>query len=322
VEQLESIIREIRSLIEAIDADTALYEEMSFRDRVEALDLLESDVVERIEGLRLIDERSEALRGLRQYAERVRERLEEGNEGLFRGLRQDFASGNYSGVELRRRMLGYAGIGSDGGRDGEEGYDCLDALVNGLLLTEDAPEEVRQREPEMVFYQPTPARIVLEMVEKADLRPDDVFYDIGSGLGQVAILVHLLSGVRVKGVEVEPAYCDYARRCANGLNLSQVEFANVDAREADYSDGTVFFLYTPCEGRMLERVLERLEDESRKRSIRLHTYGPCTLQVSRQRWLRRVDQNGSEANRLATFRALGRGPGSTESSPAPDLARR
>jgi precorrin-6B methylase 2 len=159
-------------------------------------------------------------------------------------------------------------------------------------------------------------------VERADFRQGDVFYDIGSGLGQVSILVHLLSGVQAKGVEVEPAYCDYARRCARGLNLSQVEFINVDAREADYSDGTVFFLYTPFEGKMLEQVLERLKNESRTRRIRLYTYGPCTLQVTRQRWLERVDQNGNQVHRLAIFRTPERGPGSAPSPHAPDQASR
>jgi SAM-dependent methyltransferase len=156
----------------------------------------------------------------------------------------------------------------------------------------------------MWFYQPTPARIVLELAEKADFQPHDVFYDIGSGLGQVAILVHLLSQVWAKGVEFEPAYCDYARRCARELNLSQVAFINADARAADYSDGTAFFLYTPFEGKMLERVLEKIKDESVGRDIRLYTYGPCTLQVARQGRLERLDQNGSEVYRLAIFKNI------------------
>jgi hypothetical protein len=114
--------------------------------------------------------------------------------------------------------------------------------------------------------------------------------------------MHLLSGVRARGVEVEPAYCHYARRCARELSLSQVEFINADAREADYSDGTIFFLYTPFEGRMLEQVLERLKHESKKRRIQLCTYGPCTPQVARQKWLERGDQNSTRADRLAAFR--------------------
>jgi len=154
----------------------------------------------------------------------------------------------------------------------------------------------------MVFYQPTPARIVLQLVDRAGFLQHDVFYDIGSGLGQVSILVHLLSGIRAKGVEFEPTYCDYARRCARGLNLPEVQFINADAREADYSDGTIFFMYSPFEGRMLERVLERLRHESAKRSIRLCTYGPCTQQVNRQSWLECLDDNGIRVDRLAMYR--------------------
>ena len=298
---MDSIIGEVRSNIEAIEAHTALYEETNFSDRAEALDFLESDAIDRIDGQLLKDGWSEALTSLKQHAETVRTRLEGVDESLFRRLRQDIASGNCASAELRRRLARYAGGASSGGRQADEGYDNLDALVSGLLLTEVAPEGASPREPEMVFYQPTPARIVLEMVERSDFRQHDVFYDIGSGLGHVSILVHLLGGIRAKGVEVEPAYCSYARRCARGLNLSQVQFINVDAREADYSDGTIFFLYTPFKGRMLERVLDRLRHESTKRRIRLCTYGPCTLQVAQQRWLERLDQNSVQENRLAMF---------------------
>ncbi len=304
---MDSIIREIRSSIEAREGHAALFVETNFSDRADALDFLESDVIDRIEGLLLKDGWSKALTSLQHYAETVRTRLEGVDEGLFRKLRQNIASGNYTSAELRRRIAGYGGGASSGGSPADEGYDNLDALVNGLLLTEVAPEGPSQRDPDMLFYQPTPARIVLEMVERADFRQHDVFYDIGSGLGQVSILVHLLSGIRTKGVEIEPSYCDYARGCAGRLNLSQVQFINVDAREADYSDGTIFFLYTPFVGRMLDRVLERLKHESKKRRIRLYTYGPCTLHVTRQRWLERLDQNGIQVNRLAIFRTPRRG---------------
>jgi len=305
---LETIIREIRSNIEAIEDHTALYEETNFGERSEALDFLDSDVIDRIEGLLLKDGLSEALTNLEQYAETVKTRLEGVDESLLQRLRQDIASGNCTGAELRQRIAGYAGDASEGGRQADEGYDSLDALVNGLLLTEPAPEGPRQRDPEMFLYQPTPARIVLEMVDTADFRQHDVFYDIGSGLGQVSILVHLLTGIRAMGVEVEPAYCDYAKRCASGLNLSQVQFITVDAREADYSDGTIFFLYTPFEGGMLDRVLERIRHVSMRGRIRLYTYGACTLQVTRHKWLSRLDQNGDQVNRLAMFTSPHREP--------------
>ena len=286
--------------MEARENHPALYVEANFRDRGEALDFLEF-AVDRIEGLLLRDGKSETLTSLQCYAETVRTRLERVDEALFRRLRQEIASGNYTSAKLAQRITEYAGPAARGGSQAEEEYDTLDALVNGFLLTEDAPEGFSQRDPEMIFYQPTPARIVLEMVERMDFRPDDLFYDIGSGLGQVAILVHFLTGIRTKGVEIEPAYWGYARRCAKRLNLSPVQFISGDARAADYADGSVFFLYTPFVGEMLDQVLERLRQLSTQRRIRLCTYGPCTLQVARQRWVEPLDQNSAQVNRLAIF---------------------
>jgi SAM-dependent methyltransferase len=155
----------------------------------------------------------------------------------------------------------------------------------------------------MVYYQPTPARVILELVEKADIGGGDVFYDLGSGLGQVPILVNLLTGARAVGVEFEPAYCEHAQECARRMNLSQVAFVNLDARVADYADGTVFFMYTPFEGQLLQEVLGRLRDEARKRVLRVCTYGPCTRQVSGQDWLWPVGQRAERVYELAVFRS-------------------
>ncbi len=62
-------------------------------------------------------------------------------------------------------------------------------------------------------------------------------------------------------------------------------FINGDARDVDYADGTVFYLYTPFKGSVLQTVLERLRAESQRRRIRVCTYGPGTLEVLPQEWL-------------------------------------
>jgi hypothetical protein len=302
--KLKRILREIRSDLEAVEKQEALYQEASFADRAKAIDWIELHVMDRIEGLLLTSGQGEELAALKRRAEGVERGLEEIDEQLFQRLRAGIRSGHYSGADLKRQLDKYVGraVGEKGQE--EAGYDSLDAFVNGLLRIDVAPQEAREREPEMVFYQPTPARIILELAEKANTNKDDVFYDLGSGLGQVPILIHLLTGVRAVGVEFEPAYCDYAQRCARMLNLSRVAFINVDARQADYSDGTLFFMYTPFEGRMLQDVLGKLRTESQQRTIWIYTYGPCTPQVSSQRWLERIDRGASHEYRLAIFRSI------------------
>jgi hypothetical protein len=303
--KLQMVIYEIQSDIEAIERNSALFKETNFDSRVEAIEYIEFNIIDRIDGLFQTINQPEELTTLKQCAERVKNQLEEIDDNLFQRLRADIREGGCTGTALKGLIDEYVGCNSRGSRQQDEiGYDSLDVFINDLLLINTVPIETKDREPEMVYYQQTPARIILELVEKAHLTGEDVFYDLGSGLGQVPILVYLLSGVTAKGVEFEPAYCDYARACAAELNLSRIEFINVDARDADYSDGTVFFIYTPFKGKLLQEVLERLRGESRRRMIKLFTYGPCTPQVSRQSWLKCVDQNEAHIYKLGVFRSL------------------
>ena len=63
--KLESVIHEIQSEIEVIASSEALYEEANFNDRVEAIDFIEFDIVERIERLLLKEDQVQELAALK-----------------------------------------------------------------------------------------------------------------------------------------------------------------------------------------------------------------------------------------------------------------
>lgn len=295
------IIYEIQTAIEAIQKNAVLYQETNFDRRAEAIDSIEFYIIDRIEGLLPTSHPPEELLAIKQKAERVKRQLEAVDERLFQRLRADIRAGASRGADFKALIEAYVGRDASSLRPlDESGYDNLDLFINGLLLSQPIPAETKAREPEMVYYQQTPARIIFELVKKAQLTEGDVFYDLGSGLGQVPILVNLLSGAAAKGIEFEPAYCAYASQCAADLNLSRVAFIQADARTADYSEGTVFFMYTPFEGSMLQEVLARLRKEAQRRRISLFTYGPCTPQVARQSWLKGV---GDHLHKLGTFQS-------------------
>ncbi|OUJ71397.1 hypothetical protein [Hymenobacter crusticola] len=299
------VTRKIQADLEAIERNATLYQELNFNNRVEVLDTLEFHVFDRITGLLQASNFPTELLLLQQRAEAVKRQLEAIDATLFQRLREDIQMGHCRGASLLALINTYVGRGAGGEQaQAEIGYDNLDVFTNGLFPDLAFPSETQEREPEMVFYQKTPARIIFELVEKAQLTSADVLYDLGSGLGHVPILVNLLSGAATKGVEVEPAYCAYASACAAELNLPRVTFIQADARTADYSDGTVFFLYTPFAGRMLQQVLDRLRAEAQGRSIRLFTYGPCTLHLAQQDWLQCVDPAAIDLYKLAEFRSV------------------
>jgi hypothetical protein len=277
---------EILSEIENISNNQNLYQEKNFNARTDVIDYLEFHVIDRLNALIESRDIPDKINSLKEYALKIKSHLEEVNRCMFQRLRSKISQENYRGkilIDLMDKHFDnniHAFFLQD-----TIGYDNLDIFLNGLLDIHDLPGETKNREPEMVYYQKTPARIILELIKRAEFKPQDVFFDLGSGMGQVTILVNILSSVISKGVEFEPAFCSHATACAANLQLNDVEFINTDARYADYSSGTVFFMYTPIKGKMLTDVLQNLNGEAKRRKIRIFTYGPCTPEVAKQNWL-------------------------------------
>lgn len=292
----KTVTDEIIAGISTIERDVTLCEEASFNARANAIDFLDFHIIDRINSLPKAAEPGD----LKQHAEKIKQDLEQIDITLFKKLRENIRAGLYKGPAFKAMVSEY--IRSDG--SGKIGYDNLDTFINGLLFDEPLPDATTRLDPEMVFYQQTPARVIFQLAEMAQLKSDDVFFDIGSGLGHVPILVHLLTGVKTSGIEYETAYNNYAKESALTLHLSNVQFINADAREADYSTGTVFFLYTPFQGRMLQEMLEVLKNISQKRPIRIFTYGPCSVQLAGQTWLKCLNGNGKDFYKLYEFISL------------------
>lgn len=136
-----------------------------------------------------------------------------------------------------------------------------------------------------VPYLPCAAATLLEAVERAAITSDDVFVDVGAGVGRAALLAHLLTGAPCVGLEIQPALVHSARAHAAALQLSGVRFLEGDAPELlrRVREGTVFFLYCPFGGDRLERVLDELAALARARPIRVCTVGMPPLGRA---WLR------------------------------------
>ncbi|HMQ31412.1 MAG TPA: class I SAM-dependent methyltransferase [Chloroflexaceae bacterium] len=295
---------ELDRALDSIAGRAALFEEGNFALRAKALDDLEFHLIGRLDGLLAASPASSELARLRERAERAREQLERVNLRLFERLRAEIRAGALRGPAFSRLLSLYLPRRTLGGARSAAGYDNLDLFVNGLLHPHGAPTTTTVSHPEMVGYQPTPARVIFELASRARPGARDLFYDLGSGLGNVALLVHLLSGAPARGVELEAAYCDHAASVARGLNLGRVEFIRADARAVDCADGSIFFMYTPCRGAMLQQVLDNLRRAARGRNISLFTYGPCTPVVARQDWLAGEGQRAWSTERLAAFRSL------------------
>jgi Histone methylation protein DOT1 len=272
---------DLHAFLCGLEADSSLFQPEQLRERLIALDDLDAA----FGGFDSEDSRRCTDSRIHKRAKALRTQLEAANAELYQSMRFDIVRGD------RPRVLLQWLHNSSGQNELQIplrglGFDYRDELMSGVLQLREPTEPNLQLPPEMVFYQPTPVRHILHLIAATALAADDVFVDLGSGLGHVPLLVSMVTGAQSLGIEVQAAYVASARECAQSLDLSRVRFIPQDARRADLSSGTVFYLYSPFNGSILTDVLSALRMESTRRSIKICSLGPCTRTVANETWLK------------------------------------
>lgn len=215
----------------------------------------------------------------------LKNRLSSINTALYERLRAQIREKQLTSDQLRQTFNNFTEYKVGAPAPARAGTDDLDSLLDGILELQSYQYITDSLQPDMIPYVPTPARVILEAVDRLELKRDDVFYDLGSGLGRVVMLANLISGVQAKGIEISTVLHQHACQFAEKMALSNVSFLNADVRAADYSDGTVFFMYTPFTGDIFRSVLDRLHEQAQTRPIRICSYGPNTTSIAYETWL-------------------------------------
>jgi len=179
-------------------------------------------------------------------------RCSTGAKSLLAGLSRRDSSGLLAALaafepgERDKHLETWLGI-ADGAHDAPPGDDLIGYHASGV------------------------AAIVRALIE-VPVVASDVFVDLGSGLGKVALLAHLLTGARARGVDIQKELVRRANANATALGVD-VPFTVEDARDAKLDDGSVFFLYAPFTGPVLEAVVRRLGEVAEDHAIVVVTLG-------------------------------------------------
>jgi ribosomal protein L11 methylase PrmA len=95
-----------------------------------------------------------------------------------------------------------------------------------------------------VGYVPTPQPVVERMLELAQVGPDDLVYDLGSGDGRIVITAAQQYGARGVGIDIDPQRISEAKQNAREARVTgQVRFIEGDLFQADLSPATVVTMY-------------------------------------------------------------------------------
>jgi SAM-dependent methyltransferase len=124
-----------------------------------------------------------------------------------------------------------------------------------------------------VPYVQTPAVVVDAMLALADLRSQDIVYDLGAGDGRIVIAAARGYGARGVGIEIDPDLVRQARRDAEQAGVAErVRFEVRDLFTTDLREATVVTLYLSPElnARLRPRLLAELRPGAR---IVSHQFG-------------------------------------------------
>jgi hypothetical protein len=273
------VTRNLDNLIAQWEADASLFDPDQLLKRMEALDALDAFFPDRVAVTTFaINDLTHTV----AQAHLLRAKLEAANAAIYNSIRHQIQQHEPASHLLHwiERCSGNINTPHPG-----LGYDVLDELISGILQAREPEIAPLRLPPDMVFYQPTPARHILQFIRLSALTESDTLVDLGSGLGHVPILASILTGAQCIGIEAQQTYISSARDCAAALHLHRVKFIHQNASEANLAAGTVFYLYTPFTGNTLKMVLQNLHNISKQQVITICTLGPCTLTVANEPWL-------------------------------------
>ena len=127
------------------------------------------------------------------------------------------------------------------------------------------PNVLPKREPD-VPYVPTPEIVVDEMFRMAQVKGDDILYDLGSGDGRIPITAAKRFGTRGIGIDINPVRIREANENASKQGVAdKVKFIEGDIFEADFREATVVTLYLlpDINIKLKPKLLEQLKPGTR-----------------------------------------------------------
>ncbi|MFW6012759.1 MAG: SAM-dependent methyltransferase [Candidatus Bipolaricaulota bacterium] len=116
------------------------------------------------------------------------------------------------------------------------------------------------------WWQPTDHTTVKRILDLADIRPDDIIYDLGCGDGRIVVEAAKQYGIRGVGIEIDPlrVAISWLRALFAGqqsrVTIKMGNMYRVDLRQADV---VVLFLSASSNRKLAPKLSRELEEGSR-----------------------------------------------------------
>ena len=136
-------------------------------------------------------------------------------------------------------------------------------------------------------------RILRSLKKEIDLGPNDIFVDVGCGMGRLIgyLRVCKINGKKTYGIDINREAAEFSKRLFDGSDDVKVIYG--DATKVKIKDATVYMLFNPFGGEILKSFLDNVEKIAKRdtRIYYLHAVYEDVFYERRERWelLKRVE---------------------------------
>jgi hypothetical protein len=145
-----------------------------------------------------------------------------------------------------------------------------------------------------VHYEPLPYYAMFKVLERLRLKRDDVFVDVGSGMGRAVCVAATHPVAASLGVEIEPELNAIAEDNARNMRgrRAEIRLRCESATDFNYDAATVLWIFNPFGAATMSKVLARVEASWRAhpRPLRIaYINATCAHVFAAQPWLQLED---------------------------------
>lgn len=124
-------------------------------------------------------------------------------------------------------------------------------------------EDLGYSDERLQHYEPSSWRTLQKGLPKRSVSGEDVFIDLGSGMGRIVLRAAEYPFKRVIGVEMSPGLHEVAvenvERCRDRLRCQDVELVCSDVLSYDFPDDvTVVFIYNSFQGEIFDEAMRAI----------------------------------------------------------------
>lgn len=160
-------------------------------------------------------------------------------------------------------------------------------LALGTFPTPWGPSEEHTARAGRYGYAPSTLETIEDALALLAISPDDVFCDLGAGLGLPCFVAALAGATACLGIEYEATYVAQARARAELLGLAgRIELVHGDATTADLARATKLYLFNPFPPPVHAKIVARLRALAHQHPIRIacwHTQLPDDFRMLERR---------------------------------------